>query len=229
MEYVYHLYSSSSEGFAADRDWIEQIRREGIACSLCAFIYQDQLRRFSQLVVSNRKAPAIHKGSVSWMARGVVLSHRLIDVLGKSLVQEAADLFPIVNKMGKNMESHVFLVPAPVQGIVRGPGGPPPPGICAICGRLRYWPGPEYSDRYLLRRYWTEGAKFKFMAGQLIVDASFYEKEVKPLKLGKLVAYKLPLIDEPRDGLPADYTELVNCLRERWIPGCNPSPPGISS
>lgn len=185
---------------------------EKLACSLCGYIYPGKADEVPQAVISNRTELPVHLGNIAWLVNGSILSHDMVDVLGQKMVGELGRLVPIVNEAGAHMTSHSFLIPREVPGLIRGNGGPPPPGTCAVCGRLRYWPGPDPKERYMLRRYWRDYA-FTIMNGWFLCSERFYNEKLKPLTLGRLGVDEVPIVDEPRDGLPADYAELFDTLR----------------
>jgi hypothetical protein len=213
IDKLFELCSSGPDGFVADRAWVEDLQAKGLACNRCAAISPDQAKGFTSLVVTNRKNPPIHVGNTAWLSCGVTLSQRLIDLLDESEVTSWGGIYPIVNSAGFIFDSDKFLLPnRSSSGIVRGPGGPPLPTVCAICGRLRYWPGPVQNQRYILRRYWNPKKRFTLLGERVVCEPQYFREVIQPLNLSRLVGAKVKVIDEPRDGLPADFGEMIKHL-----------------
>jgi hypothetical protein len=51
--------------------------------------------------------------------------------------------------------------------------------------------------------------------GWTVCAAGFFEDVIMPRGLPKITGDRIALVDEPNDGLPADYSELVGEVRRR--------------
>jgi hypothetical protein len=51
----------------------------------------------------------------------------------------------------------------------------------------------------------------------IVFSTEFYESTIEPARLGSLGANKLPLVDDPTDGLPSGFREFVRALKERGV------------
>jgi hypothetical protein len=210
---LFELHTSGPDGFIADRTWVKDLQSKKIACWRCTAIYPDQRVNITQLVVNNPKSPPIHLGSAAWLSCGITLSRQLIDVLGHDTVKAWGSLHPIINTAGTTIDSQMLLLPErSMNGCIRGPEGPPPPSTCVSCGRLRYWPGPIQTERYLLHQYWEPAKQVLMLNETIICESAFWQKKIQPLKLKRLFAAKIKITDEPRDGLPADFHQMLQKL-----------------
>jgi hypothetical protein len=214
-DYVYWLTSLGSDGFHTSSAWLDLQRREGLLCKHCGRIMPHKVQSPASFVCDSKRPLRPHVGIPDGVNCCAILSETLIDLMIADELKQIGRLIPVVNPEGRVDNTHMVCVSFQNDaGAIRGPA-PHEPGVCKVCGLLSYWPGREPTEWYVLRRYWDGSRNFGCLSSWLILKAEYYETVIHPLKLEKLRGRKVRLVDEPRDGLPADFQLLHEELRGR--------------
>ena len=73
------------------------------------------------------------------------------------------------------------------------------------------WAGKQY----LLRRYWDGSDGITLLDENLLCTPDYFHDVIGPKHFKSLKAESRELVDEPRDGLPADFNEMLDVVRAR--------------
>jgi hypothetical protein len=218
-EWVRWPTSINKAAFHADPSWRDRQRQLGIICPRCNNLRHDRIGDVDQLVVTCEVPDAGHFTGV-WDYGGAVpklLSKKVLVALSSAGIDRIGRIVRIVTSNGVLIDSHAALVAHGVPGTIRT-RAPDPPSICAECGHFGYWPNWPPSKWQLLRSYWPTGAELVLIGNWLLCSDDLWAQTIEPLKLPRVKGHKVALVDEPADGLPADYDELVAEVRRRgWI------------
>jgi hypothetical protein len=139
-----------------------------------------------------------------------VMSHELIDLIGRRGMRRSCHFFPIRGSNGYAHNTHAYLVAKQIVGCLRDTDGTAS-SLCPQCGCLLYPAGAD--EWYLLRRYWPGRAVFLLLDYAALCRADVFENTLLSRDLARLAGTEVPLADEPQDGLPADYMQLLAAVK----------------
>jgi hypothetical protein len=216
-DYVYWISSTSQDGFGVDREWQQRMVDSGILCSICFNVKFGQLDKIDQVIVRNDHTVRTHKATIGGIQPNEVISKQLTELLGPDRVEPLGRKVPLISYRGMAYSDFVCFLRCndSTKGIVRGCPAKGP-FLCKECGQLLYWPGWPPEDWYVLRRDWPAGTELAFL-GFLLCSSSLWEQVIAPQKLKQLKGYKISIVDEPKDGWPADYKAMKDAVKNKGL------------
>jgi hypothetical protein len=206
------LFTPGQEAFHSPPEWQGELRRLGIRCAQCGGIRPDARDKLSVLVITNVPRSRVQGPGSFW--GGMILRSDLIDLIGRPKVQKLCRFVPIEDERGKEVPDFWFLMEHKRRGQFRG-SKDSMIGICKVCGRLGYWPQGAW---YLLRCYWDGSDGITLLDDKILCTPEYFRDVIGPMHLRYLKGESRTFSDEPQDGLPADYDEMIAEIRVRgWV------------
>jgi hypothetical protein len=208
--YVKWLYSSGQIGFVEDAEWIRELRKQRISCSHCDALRPEARHSISTMYLSSVPRRKIPVGRV--LLGGVMIHRSLLEIIGVDRFRDTCRYLPVRQYHTSKDSDFVCLIDNKRRGAFRGDFSSRI-GLCEVCGRLLYWP---CGVRYLLRNNWDGTGGITVMGSDLICTPEYYEEVLKPHKPPLLRAENCLLIDtdDPPDGLPVNFDEMIERIRE---------------
>lgn len=213
--HVYLLDSRARDGFIADNDWIDSLKRQRMLCRICGGVRPDAPAILDVAYVNNKPREDAF-GRIAKLGIGVALNVRLIELIGERLLRHLCHFVTIKNVDGYIHKNHYLLIEKLPKAIFRGTKKSRI-GICRECGRLLYWPVP-WNEWYLLRQYWNNDCDVTFLDQEIVCTPAFYNSILKTQKLPLLTYRRIRIAEVAEDGLPEGLEELVHSIRQNgWI------------
>jgi hypothetical protein len=219
ITHIKWLFSSGQEGFVAAPEWLPDITKAGIRCPYCEGIRPESRNKHLEVIICGVPRNCVNS-TVSAFWGGQIFRCDLIEVIGKNMLDDLCFSLPVRDRHGKECEDFQFLIEKKPRGVFRGTSESDV-GLCPECGRLLYWPMPK---PYLLRRYWDGTGGVTVMNDDILCTPDYFREVLGPKHFPRLKGESRALADEPLDGLPADYDEMVAELRrqgrfkKKWEP-----------
>jgi hypothetical protein len=209
---VQWLASGGQAGFVALSGWRSELTRQGIRCGHCEGIRPDAIGRLDRVLVGAAR-PEREAGRVSALWGGYAIRSDLAERIGPAKLRELCISIPMFDKDGILLRDFQFYVERKPRGAWRG--GPESRfGLCKECGRLGY---STVGQRYLLRRYWDGSDGITMICGEIVCTGEFARRVVGIAQFSNLEADVFALQDDPADGLPAEYDDMINEIRRRGL------------
>jgi hypothetical protein len=199
-----------TRGFVASEEWRGRARRAGIRCATCHALRPEARGTLSEVVVAARPKRKRVVDGVHWLPGGVVLHEDLIHVIGVQTLKALCRFVPVFDECGTELKDYHFLIERVQRGSFRG-SADTQLTLCRECGRLLGYPMGEW---YLLRRYWDGSDGITVLADSVICTPDYFRTLLAPRRFPSLRAESKALVDEPRDGFPADCEELIEAIRK---------------
>lgn len=210
------IWIDGEVGWVPHLPWLAELVARGVACRECESVRPGAAGALREFVCMKPER-ACWAWSPTFMGDvGVVLHDRVVEALGDLAGRSGLRELPVVTAAGQRVEGFRLVVPDSPLGHIRG-DTTSSIKACGTCGRLRYWARPE-RGRYLLRRYWDGRGGWALISGELYCTPKFFRDRLEGLRHGhKRLRFEASgrFVDEPTDGLPADYEELVRAVRAR--------------
>jgi hypothetical protein len=213
-EFVRWPTSLNPNSYRVAPRWRDQQRDLGVVCPQCERVRPERVGDIQRVVVQESSPTGGDFSSIIRFAGAEVLSARAVDVISHERLLRIGRLVPIISAAGHVIDTHVALLGVSSRAVIRGPN-PDAPSICRSCGDLKYWPGWPPTKWYLLRRYWDERGELMLNNNFLLYSESLWKQVVEPKQMPGVKAHKVALVDEPTDGLPADFDEMITEIRRR--------------
>jgi hypothetical protein len=201
----YYLRTVGETSLAADRAW-EEAARATWRCPGCACPKPGQTAITA--VLSGRGRRHAHLNIIFSMVGWVIAHIELLDAIGPQLVARNFHVGGVGLADGTKLDDYRTLHGRHACCYLRG-GPQSQLRSCDVCGRLLYRP---LGDLYLLPC--DRGSSlYQSQHGNLLVAASVYEARLRDRKWRGMRSDPIPVLDEPRDELPARTEELIRALR----------------
>jgi hypothetical protein len=145
-----------------------------------------------------------------------MISHLAARLIGADQLRLIGRIVPVVDAAGNSAEGHIGLIPHDRRSAIRSKDERCPAALCHECGRLLYWPGwPPSANWQVLQRDWEEESELGYIGDCILCSETFWKEVLEPAKFPRIKGHKIAVVDEPPDGLPADYDEMLAELRRR--------------
>jgi hypothetical protein len=195
MKRYFEVNQKGWDGDVADQKWLRGDGRKFL-CPKCRF----RLPGTGAIeVVLGRAPPNIPVCCFALPLIGVI-RRDFLEALGPTAQQEL-EVCPLVGPDGSAM-ADFFTFSGKWKLLVRGGPESINNPRCGKCGQAMYTP---IKSRYLTSAsVKTQRDIYEFFACRLVISEEVRER-IGPVWNKDIVIHKLPVIDEPRDGLPADF------------------------
>jgi hypothetical protein len=227
MEYLIELGLSGHDSFGVNYSWLKSVTGIGegtLFCPHCHNIYEG-IKSITAVIQpriqhTDMFIPVVQKKErrtdMDLIAGGCghvqLFSTHFIDVVGLELVERTAYLGQLLDAAGFEHARYRTVVCKDDSVVVRGLEG------SSIKLGKQCWPigarggYATMKEKYVIRRELPR-EPFFLSDGRTFCTPEFYEKRIQPAKLCRVDAHKIPILDEPLDGLPARTDELKAYLK----------------
>jgi hypothetical protein len=207
------VYSSASEVYFADDNWGEAANQAGFRCPRSLRRRPNPVNVPMKVVLSH-VPKHVYVGVIARLGGCLIVHSDLIQHFVPEWLESHCYILPTYDQAGRHLVNLSCVFRKRDEEIIRGPADSKV-CLCGVCGGLGYSPA---GGQYLLREYWPGGLGLKVVSDEVICTRAFFDEVIKPMGLKRLVSERLPLREEPIDGLPAPYVELVAEVRRRgWV------------
>jgi hypothetical protein len=208
---LFSLWSTDEEGFVASPEWRGEMTKRDLRCGHCHALRRDTFDQIDQVVIcGNPRRLSFGLASACW--GGLIIRANLVKLIGEQRLMSTCSSVPVSLENGKVVDDLRFYVERRPHACRRG-GAESQIGLCMQCDRLLYWPQPA---GYLLKHYWGD-ERVRVLDYQVICTADFVASLASDRAFRTLKADIVPVKEEPEDGLPAQYNDMVSEIRRRGL------------
>ncbi len=197
----YKLGSRSDEPMDTDRIWLE-LERSRYCCPACGGEYP-KVGGLEPIVADTRGGRSQFRLPLDFISpiTYAIVRDDLLAVLAPES-HEQLNLGMIIDENGRQIPNY-HTAQAKISVLVRGGPGSKNNGLCRECGRRRYYPMP-HGYGYLLRSTFPKDVQILRVREGIAVNQAIRDRIVAAGLSRGMYIVRLPVLDEPEDGLPAD-------------------------